>query len=182
MITIQIPTLELAESFEAMRDACLRNGDGAWTGRTGLALSDIPAFIALLNQRARGEAIPDGWVPETTFWVVEDGRVVGGLEVRHPLNEWLQQVGGNIGYLTRPDYRNRGIATFALREGVRILAQMGAEQALITCRDDNIASIRVIEKCGGVRIEDSAVQGPPRRRYLISTGLVTLSPAVPSEC
>lgn len=165
--TLQKPCIELASSFAAMRDAVLQGGEDAWTGRTALARSDVPAFIALLDRRARGQDIPEGWVPETTFWIVDSENVVGELEIRHPLNEWLQQVGGNIGYLTHPDYRNRGIATFALSSGVNILAGRGVRGVLVTCRDDNAPSIRVIEKCGGVRVENSSAGGPLRRRYII---------------
>jgi predicted acetyltransferase len=153
-----------------MRDECLKNGEGEWSGARGaLALTDVPAFIALLNRRARGEAIPEGWVPETAFWVVEGDVVVGDVDLRHPLNEWLMQVGGHIGYLTHPAHRNKGVATFALRAGLNILRQWGVERALATCRDDNGASIRVIEKAGAVRIEDAQYSGPKRRRYLIPT-------------
>jgi ribosomal-protein-alanine N-acetyltransferase len=153
-----------------MRDACLKTGDGDWTSPRGaLALTDVPAFIAILNRRARGEEIPEGWVPETTFWVVENDDVVGDVDLRHPLNEWLMQVGGNIGYLTHPAHRNKGVASFALRSGLNILSQWGIKEALATCRDDNFASIRVLEKAGGIRIEDAQYNGPKRRRYLIPT-------------
>ncbi len=152
-----------------MRDACLTNGENAWTGRTALALTGVPEFIALLNRRAAGADIPAGWVPETTFWVVRSNtEVVGELELRHPLNDWLRQVGGNIGYMTHPARRSQGIATFALRAGLQTLKQWGLSQALITCRDDNVASIRVIEKCGGIRMEDATIAGSTRRRYLIT--------------
>ena len=150
-----------------MRDACLKLGEDAWQGRTSQAHTDVRAFIALLKRRARGEDIPEGWVPETTFWVL-DGDVVGGdVELRLPLNEWLNQVGGNIGYFTHPAHRNRGVATFAFREGLRMLHGRGLHKALATCLDDNVASIRILEKAGGVRIEDAKYDGPPRRRYLI---------------
>lgn len=147
----------------------MREGDNDWRGRKALAISDVPGFIALLGRRATGLDVPDGWVPETTLWVVESGIVVGDVEIRHPLNDWLVQIGGNIGYGTHPDHRNRGVATFALREGLKVLGQMGVPQALITCREDNAPSIRVIEKCRGIRIEDSVAQGPARRRYLIAS-------------
>ena len=153
-----------------MRDAVLRDGENVWTGRTALAHSDVPAFISTLNRRALGQDIPEGWVPESTFWIVEGGQVVGELELRHRLNERLREVGGNIGYLTHPDHRNKGVAAFALRAGLKMLREMGVKEALVTCRDDNAASIRVIEKCGGVRIEDSKTSGPARRRYVILSG------------
>jgi predicted acetyltransferase len=40
---------------------------------------------------------------------------------------------------------------------------------LVTCRDDNEPSARVIEKCGGLRIGDSPILEPKRRRYTLST-------------
>lgn len=124
--------------------------------------------LSRLNRRALGRDIPDGWVSETTLWIVESGQVLGAVELRHPLNDWLHQVGGNIGYHTHPDHRNKGVASFALREGLKLLRKMGVQEALITCSEDNGPSIRVIEKCDAVRIEDSHVAGmATRRRYLI---------------
>jgi predicted acetyltransferase len=160
-----------------MRDACLRLGEDDWTGRHALAHTDVPAWIAALNRRARGEEIPEEWapwVPETQYWVVSGDEVVGTLELRHPLNDYLRQLGGNIGYGTHPHHRRKGVATFALREGLRILAEWGLIDALATCRDDNVASIRTIESGGGVRIEDARYEWlpdgaswPKRRRYSI---------------
>jgi predicted acetyltransferase len=152
-----------------MRDAFLARGENEWTGRHALAHTDIPAWIAALNRRSRGEEISPDWVPETHYWVVTGGEVVGDLELRHPLDDWLTQVGGNIGYGTHPNHRGRGIAAFALREGLRILRTWGLEHALATCRDDNVGSIKVIERAGGVRIQDARYAGPKRRRYLIPT-------------
>jgi predicted acetyltransferase len=96
------------------------------------------------------------------YWVLLDDVVVGHCDVRHPLTSKLEKFGGHIGYHVHPDYRNRGIATYALREALKALAAKGETEALVTCAHDNMPSIRVIEKCGGVRIEDSM-----RRRYLI---------------
>ena len=148
-----------------MREACRRVGEDHWTERKALAHADVPAFIATLVRRGEGKDIPHGWVPETTFWIVDGDRVVGEIEIRHPLNDYLQQIGGNIGYLVHPGYRNLGVATFALREGRKILGSMGVREPLATCRDDNAPSIRVLEKCGGIRAENSNRPGPLRRRY-----------------
>jgi predicted acetyltransferase len=164
-LQLREPSLELAASFEEMRDAYLRADEDPWRGRHALAHSDIPAWIRVLNRRAQGEEIPEGWVPETQYWVLMENAVVGDVELRHPLNERLRQNGGNIGYGVHPSHRGKGIATFALREGLKILAEMNLSEALATCRDDNAPSIRVLEKCGGIRIEDSNGPGPLRRRY-----------------
>ena len=159
--------MELSASFEAMRDACLRLGENEWRGRHALAHTDVAAWIAALSRRARGEEIPEGWVPEAQYWVVLGDEVVGDLELRNPLNEWLRQVGGNLGYGTHPLHRNKGVATFAFHKGLLILGEWGLTEALVTCRDDNVGSIRIFEKAGGRRIGDAEYDGPRRRRYIV---------------
>ena len=136
---------------------------------TAIAHSDVPAYIELLSSWARGERLPEGWVPSHEFWIVKDGAVAGVVNIRPTLNDWLRKVGGHIGYDVHPGYRNQGIATFALREALRFLAERGVREALVTCRDDNGPSARVIEKCGGRRISDSSVLEPKRRRYILTT-------------
>jgi predicted acetyltransferase/ribosomal protein S18 acetylase RimI-like enzyme len=174
------PCLELADSFIRMRDASVAIGEDGWRGRHALAHTDVPGWIGALRRRAAGEEIPEEWVPwvpETQYWVLLDGEVVGDLELRNPLNEHLWQVGGHIGYSTHPLHRRKGVATFALREGLRILGTWGLTAALATCRDDNDASIRTIENAGGRRIEDAQYGGPKHRRYLIPTPLQLLDDA-----
>ncbi|MGA8532714.1 MAG: GNAT family N-acetyltransferase [Candidatus Tumulicola sp.] len=171
-LELRQPCHELAASFVRLRDACLHIGEDEWRGRLVLAHTDVAAYIETLLRRNSGQEIAEDWVPwvpETTLWIVESNEVVGDVQLRHPLNEWLLQIGGNIGYGTHPGHRNQGIATFALREGLKLLAGMGVSEALATCRDDNVASIRVIENCGGVRIADSTAKGPKRLRYAIPT-------------
>ncbi len=95
-------------------------------------------------------------------------RDAGELEIRHHLLARLRVMGGHIGYHTHPLHRGKGVATYALREGLKILAHMGVRAALITCADSNAASARVIEKCGGIRVQDAAVAGfERRRRYVV---------------
>jgi len=64
----------------------------------------------------------------------------------------------------------RGYATEMLRQGLDLARSMALARVLLTCDEDNGASRRVIEECGG-RYEDSYV-GPevavPKRRYWIA--------------
>jgi predicted acetyltransferase len=58
-----------------------------------------------------------------------------------------------------------------LRRALPICATLGIDQALITCDVDNIASRKVIERCGGVF---EAVTNDPdleiqKRRYWVKT-------------
>ena len=81
----------------------------------------------------------------------------------------LLEIGGHVGYAVRPAFRGRGYATAMLRQSVHRLAVLGVTEVLVTCDDDNIASVRVIERCGGVLqdIRRLADEAPPIRRYWI---------------
>lgn len=163
-LRLERPSAALAASFGAMRDACLAENDDPWADRGALAHTDPIAYAAMLHDWSVGENVPEGWVPADTFWIVEGDEVVGECDVRHPLTEQLRRVGGHVGYVVHPAYRNKGVATFALRECLRVLAAKGETDALVTCAASNAASIRVIEKCGGQRSEDST---GGRRCYMI---------------
>lgn len=128
-------------------------------------------YVSLLEGRSRGIGVPPTFVPNTYFVGVVNGVVVGRVSVRHVLNEALAQVGGHIGYGVIPSQRNRGYATAMLRLAMPICASLGIRQALITCDASNIASRKVIEKCGGIfeRIINCPDTGHPKMRYWLPT-------------
>src|SRR4030095_9707363 len=78
-------------------------------------------------------------------------RIVGRVSIRHSLNAFLERVGGHIGYVVVPEFRRRGYATTILRLCVQIArGELGSKRILVTCDDDNIGSIRTIERNGGI--------------------------------
>jgi len=127
-------------------------------------------YLELLRQWARGEHLPPGYVPSTFLFAFDGSRIVGRVMIRHELNEFLRHVGGHIGYVVVPEFRRRGYATAILRQALRIAYRdLGLDRVLVTCDDDNVGSIRTIEKNGGVL--DSIVTGAdlrPKRRYWIN--------------
>lgn len=131
-------------------------------------LSADEAFDGWLSQMERNVTDPPkGFVPATLFWIVDDvdpGRVLGSLQLRHELNDFLLQEGGHIGYGVRPSARGRGVASAALAAAVTYAgAELGLDRVLVTCDDDNDASRRTIERNGGV-LED--VRGDKRRYWI----------------
>jgi predicted acetyltransferase len=126
-------------------------------------------YLQMLRDYQRGENLPTGRVTSTFLVAVVDGDIVGRTSIRHELNEFLATIGGHIGYAVLPFFRRRGYATEILRQSLVIARSVGVDRVLITCDEDNVASMRVIERCGGV-FSDLADQGPgqPRkRRYWI---------------
>ncbi len=130
-------------------------------------LADPAVFASWVDtQQAQeqGREVPEGRVACTSRWIVEDGSVIGSINLRHSLTDHLFEEGGHIGYAVRPRDRGRGVATAALRLMLEEADRLGINPILVTCGEDNLASARVIERCGGV-LEDTR-QGT--RRYWIT--------------
>ncbi|MGV2927102.1 GNAT family N-acetyltransferase [Macrococcus capreoli] len=96
------------------------------------------------------ERIPHGMVPATQFLCVNaQNKIVGMVNIRHYLNDFLIQIGGHVGYSVRPDERRKGIAKLMLKESLSFLKEKDVERALITCDVDNIGSRNTILANGG---------------------------------
>ena len=124
----------------------------------------------MLEEQSRGVNLLPNQVPATFLFAFVGDRIVGRVSIRHSLNAFLERVGGNIGYVVVPEFRRRGYATTILRLSVQIASEkLGIRRILLTCDDDNIGSIRTIEKNGGIL--DNVISGPdlekPKRRYWI---------------
>jgi predicted acetyltransferase len=126
-------------------------------------------YLDILAERERGDKLPPEHVPSTFLFAFVATRIVGRVSIRHTLNEFLERVGGHIGYVVVPEFRRRGYATEILRLALEIAAErLGLRRVLVTCDDDNIGSIRTIEKNGGILEDTVRVRGEkPTRRYWI---------------
>jgi predicted acetyltransferase len=156
---------EMLDEFRAAEESHVYSGDFAiaWSGYTGF-------YVLLLKMKAGGYPRAE-IVPMDSYFIETEGRILGEVYIRHRLTPQLEQVGGHVGYKVRPSCRNRGIATAALRLALKKLAGIGVEQALVTCNTTNVASAKVIEKCGGLRMGDALLEERVERRYLIVTSL-----------
>jgi len=130
-------------------------------------------YLEVLDEQGRGINLQPNFVPSTFLFAFVEARIVGRVSIRHALNAFLERVGGHIGYAVVPEFRRRGYATEILRQSVELARfRLGISRILITCDDDNIGSIRTIEKNGGVL--ENIISGPdlskPKRRYWIGDG------------
>ncbi len=111
---------------------------------------------------------PPGYVPQSDYWLIAEGIFAGRISIRHQLNATLLRYGGHIGYEIRPSMRRRGYGTLQCALGLQKTWELGITRALITCDDDNIGSIRIIEANGGI-LQDKVDNGRGvlTRRYWV---------------
>jgi predicted acetyltransferase len=160
------PAEELREAFVDMAAEFAASGELRYA-------ADAEDFIAYLTVRREreesGQEAPAGWVPDSHFWLVDEGRVLGCSRLRHRLTPELEREGGHIGYDIRPSARRKGYGTLLLRLTLARAWAMGMERIRVTCDADNAASARVIEKNGGMLDGEvmSARSGKMIRQYWI---------------
>lgn len=114
------------------------------------ANDDIEALLNRFDNDSRGVTI-EGFVPNTTYWLIEDDReVVGVSNMRHSLNEKLLIEGGHIGYGIRPSMRRRGFGKEILRLTLEEARRINLTKVLLTCNKVNLGSTAIILANGGV--------------------------------
>ena len=112
---------------------------------------DFDALVRLLHDNAAGKDVPPGFAPNSTFWLIDDGReIVGVSNLRHTLTPELERLGGHIGAGIRPSARGRGYGKLLMELTLVEALKRGIDRVLVTCDKGNKASARIIVNNGGV--------------------------------
>lgn len=139
-------------------------------GSAGLdRFSSIEIWFEELKKRSCEDTVPKGLVPSSTYLGVreKDNYIVGMIDIRHYLNEYLTQVGGHIGYGVRKTERNKGYAKQMLKLALEKCKDLKMKKVLITCDEDNIASEKVILSANAKLEDIRNVDGENKKRFWI---------------
>jgi predicted acetyltransferase len=168
MLKLEAPSTDLRAEFLDMAADFGVHGESRYAG----ASEDFEGFLRRIASEEQEQVLAPGRVPGSQFWLVSDRRVVGCSRLRHWLTEALEYEGGHVGYDIRPSDRGRGLGTSLLRLTLSRAAAMGIVKVRVTCDANNRASIRVIEKNGGLL--DATVRSRTREemicQYWVGTG------------
>ncbi len=110
------------------------------------ASTGLPQMIGF----SEGIGLPEGYVPETFYFLWNDNEIIGQFRLRHYLCESLRVGAGHIGYFISKDRRGLGYG----REGLRLLLQTARDiipedEFYLRANKDNPASLKIMLHNGG---------------------------------
>jgi predicted acetyltransferase len=131
-LTLRLPRQDEEEEFmRAHRATSLEVPGFLHYYKEGMRFS---RYLELLADQERGVNLPPNHVPTTFLFAFVGPRIVGRVSIRHSLNEFLERVGGHIGYVVVPEFRRLGYVTTILRLSIQIArAKLGIDRILVTC-------------------------------------------------
>ena len=163
------PDLSYADEIIKYKEESLKESP-LINGSAGLdRFSSIEIWFEELKKRSCEDTIPKGLVPSSTYLGVreKDNYIVGMIDIRHYLNEYLTEAGGHIGYGVRKTERNKGYAKQMLKLALEKCKELKIKRVLITCDEDNIASEKVILSANAKLEDIRNVDGENKKRFWI---------------
>ena len=115
-------------------------------------MENYEEWLVSVTNNLSEETVNPAWVVTDTFFAVnESNEIVGIIDLRHTLNDFLKDF-GNCGYSVRPSERRKGYATEMLRQILDVARESGMTELHLSVERDNEPSIKTIISNGGVYV------------------------------
>lgn len=146
------PSEDYVEQYEDYRREFLERGDSMDGAGPLRRIESGSAWLAQVRRYESPDTLPEGLVIATQYILVResDGKLLGMLQLRHYLNDYLAKYAGHIGYSVRPGERRKGYAKRMLAMGLEEARALGLKRVMISCAEGNEGSRRTILANGGV--------------------------------
>ncbi|MBN2222097.1 MAG: GNAT family N-acetyltransferase [Vallitaleaceae bacterium] len=151
-LNLVIPKKEHLRLIAEYKEEFLINGD-SMDGTAGLRdYDDFSLWLRDVQKNEHKESVRKGLVTATSYLAIRkaDERLIGMIQIRHELNEYLLHCGGHIGYSVRKSERRKGYAKEMLALALQECRRLNLKKVLVTCDSENIASAKTILANGGV--------------------------------
>jgi len=150
-LKLVIPTMEYKDQVISYREECYNNNEFHLSGCAGL--EDVQNYEEWINFEDRlSKKYGTSYVPSSVFLAVRssDNKVIGVIDIRQRLSDFLLNYGGHIGYSVLPSERLKGYAKQMLKLALEECKKIGIDRVLITCDKNNEGSYKTIIANGGI--------------------------------
>lgn len=163
------PTEQLKEQAINFRQEFFDNHEMVINGSELLDKTDqYEDWLKTVAANTSIETVSVNWVVTDTFFAVDEkDQIIGIIDLRHTLNDFLKNL-GNCGYSVRPSERRKGYATEMLRLLLPIAKDAGMKELNLSVERDNEASIKTIMRNGGKYERSFEFEGEQADIYKIS--------------
>ena len=128
---------------------------------------DYEDWLKSVTDNTDKETVNPDWVVTGTFFAFDDNeKIVGIIDLRHTLNDFLKDF-GNSGYSVRPSQRRKGYASAMLKSLLDVARQNGMDDLHLSVEKSNIPSIKTITKNGGAYERSFEFEGETADIYRI---------------
>lgn len=119
----------------------------------------LPAYLKELENNKNGKG--NKKYSSRKYFLIVNNRIVGHGSIRYNITDYeMNEFGGNIGYGILPLERKKGYASIFCHLMIEKLHELGLQNIMISCNEENIASSKVIENNGGILRKMKVVNYP----------------------
>ena len=168
MLKMVRPTLEMKQKALEFKQEFFDNGETVINGSEMLDNMDsYEEWLTSIKDNQSVDTVNPNWVVTDTFFTVDgNNRIVGIIDLRHTLNDFLKDF-GNSGYSVRPSERRKGYATKMLAMIKGVAKEAGLSRLQMSVERDNESSIKTIVNNGGVYERSFEFQGELADVYMV---------------
>lgn len=168
MIKLKRPIKEYEAEALAFKKEFIDNGEQTINGSELLDQMDsYDEWLKSVSDNTSPETVNPSWVVTDTYFAFdESNRLVGIIDLRHNLNDFLKDF-GNSGYSVRPSERRKGYATEMLRLIIERAAEIGLGKLQLSVERTNEPSVKTILKNGGKYERSFTFEGEDADVYII---------------
>ena len=151
MIKLVRPNRELKDKALDFKKEFFDNNEHVINGSELLdQTDDYDEWLKSVTDNISPETVNPNWVVTDTFFALNDDcEIVGVIDLRHTLNDFLKDF-GNSGYSVRPSERKKGYATEMLRQVIEVAKDSGLREIHLSVERSNEPSVKTIKKNGGI--------------------------------